>query len=106
MTTVDITEANFDAEVVKSDKPVVADLWAEWCGPCRMYSPIIDEVSDEYKLKAKFVKINVDNNEKLAMQFNVQSIPTTLILVKGKVKAMSVGALPKETLKSWLNKNL
>jgi thioredoxin 1 len=106
MAVADISESSFEAEVVKSDKPVVADMWASWCGPCRMYSPVIDEVSEEYKNKAKFVKINVDENEKLAMQFNVQSIPTTIILVKGKVKAMSVGALPKETLKSWLNKNL
>ena len=102
----DINEADFEAEVVNSDKPVVMDCWAEWCGPCRFYGPIVDEVSGEYEKKAKFVKLNVDNNEKIAIKFNIQSIPTTLILIKGKVKAMQVGAVPKETLKTWLNKNL
>ena len=106
MVVVEVNEGNFDAEVMNSSKLVVADMWADWCGPCRMMAPVFEEVAEEYSSKAKFVKINVDDNEKLAMKFNVQSIPTTLILVKGKIKAMNVGALPKETLKAWLNKNL
>jgi len=106
MAVVDISKDNFESEVLKSKVPVVIDLWAEWCGPCRMYSPIIEQVSEEYDKKVKFVKINVDDNESLAQKYNVMSIPTTLLIEHGEIKAMSVGAVPKETLKNWLKKNL
>ncbi len=102
----EVNESNFDAEVLKSKVPVVMDIWAPWCGPCRMYGPIIEEVSNDYTGKLKFVKINADDNENIAMKYNIMSIPTTLLIKDGKVKAMSVGALPKEALKKWLDKNM
>jgi len=106
MAVADINEKEFDSEVLKSKIPVVIDMWAEWCGPCRMYSPVIEQVSEEYDKKVKFVKINVDDNESLAQKYNVMSIPTTLLIENGEIKAMNVGAVPKESLKGWLKKNL
>lgn len=106
MTVKDINEAEFETEVTKSNIPVLIDMWAEWCGPCRMYSPIVDQVADEMEGKVKFVKVNVDNNQKLAEKYGVMSIPTTLLLVNGKLKAANVGAVPKETLRKWIEKNI
>ncbi len=106
MAVIDVTEATFEAEVLKSNMPVIVDIWATWCGPCRMYSPIVDEVSKEYDGKIKFVKIDADENNSLAAKYNVMSIPTTMLFMGGKVKAISVGAVPKETLKKWIEKNL
>ncbi len=106
MSVTDVNEADFEKEVVQSHIPVVVDIWAPWCGPCRFYSPIVDEVSTEFDGKVKFVKINADDNEKIAVKFNIMSIPTTLLLEKGKLKAMNVGAIPKEALKKWIEKNL
>lgn len=102
----DINENEFEEEVLKSETPVVIDFWAEWCGPCRMFSPLIEEVSEEYKGKVKFVKIDVDKNQQLASKYNVMSIPTAVLIDKGELKAVSVGAIPKESLKEWVNKNL
>ncbi len=101
-----LTTDNFDAEVKKSKEPVVVDFWAEWCGPCRIFSPIIEEVSKEYGGKVKFGKLNTDENQEVAGEYNIMSIPTVLLFEKGQVKAMSVGALPKESFKKWLDKNL
>ncbi len=106
MSVTDVDEASFNEEVVKSSVPVVVDMWAEWCGPCRVFSPVIDEVSAEYNGKVKFVKVNVDDNENLAKKYNIMSIPTTLLMEGGKLKAMNVGAVPKEALKKWIEKNL
>lgn len=106
MSVTDVGDADFDAEVLKSNIPVIVDIWAPWCGPCRMYSPIIDDVAKEYEGKIKFVKINADENESTVMKFNVSSIPTTLLIKKGELKAMSVGAVPKESLKKWIAKNM
>jgi thioredoxin 1 len=106
MSVIDVVEANFEEEVMKSGMPVIVDMWAPWCGPCRMYSPIIDEMAKEYEGKIKFVKVNVDENEKIAGKYNVSSIPTTLLIEKGELKAMSVGALPKDSLKKWIAKNM
>lgn len=103
---IDVTDDNFDGEVLKSDKPVVVDVWAEWCGPCRMYSPIIDAVSKELEGKVKFVKVNADDNQKIDEKYGVMSIPTTLLIKKGELKASSVGAMPKEALKKWIEENL
>ncbi|MCL4404571.1 MAG: thioredoxin [Candidatus Marsarchaeota archaeon] len=101
-----VNEKEFEEEVLKSKVPVLVDVWATWCGPCRMYSPIVDEVSEEYKDKLKFVKVDADENESIAVRYGIMSIPTTLLIENGKVKAQSVGAVPKEVLKKWIDRNL
>ena len=106
MAVIDVNDANFDAEVLDSKIPVLVDIWAEWCGPCRMYSPVIDEVSKEYEGKIKFVKVNADDSEKVVQKYNVTSIPTTLLVKAGEIKAMNVGAVPREALKKWISGNL
>jgi thioredoxin 1 len=106
MSIIDVNDANFDGEVTKSNIPVVVDIWASWCGPCRLFGPIFEDVEKEYAGKVKFVKLDADANEKTVSSFNVSSIPTTLLIVKGQLKAMNVGAVPKETLKKWINQNL
>ncbi len=102
----EFTTKNFEAEVLKSKVPVVVDFWGEWCGPCRIFSPIIDEVSKMYEPKVKFGKLSTDDNSDIAGKYNIMSIPCVLLFDKGEVKAMSVGALPKESFKKWLDKNL
>ena len=103
---IEINSGNFEQEVLKSDVPVVIDFWAPWCGPCRVFSPIIDEVSKEYEGKAKFAKLNTDDNQEIAVKYNIMSIPTVMLFVEGKPKATSVGAVPKEALKKWILKNM
>ena len=105
MAVTDVDEKTFEKEVLKSDKPVVVDIWAEWCGPCRMYGPIIEEVAKEYSNKVKFVKVNADDNQAIDEKYGVMSIPTTLLIKNGQLKASSVGALPKEALKRWIDDN-
>ena len=95
---VEITDANFDELVLKSTQPVIVDFWAEWCGPCRMIGPIIDEMSNEYNGKAVIGKVDVDSNSGISSQFNVRSIPTILFIKNGEVVDKSVGAVPKATL--------
>ena len=106
MSIADINDADFESQVLKSNIPVVIDIWATWCGPCRLYSPVIEEVAKEYEGKIKFLKVDADNNEKIVNKFNIMSIPTTLLIEKGQVKAMNVGAISKDALKKWLSKNL
>ena len=95
---VEITDANFDELVLKSSQPVIVDFWAEWCGPCRMIGPIIDEMSNEYNGKAVIGKVDVDSNYGISSQLNVRSIPTILFIKNGEVVDKSVGAVPKATL--------
>lgn len=106
MSVIDVDEKNFESEVLKSPIPVIVDVWAEWCGPCRFYSPIIDEVSKDYDGKIKFVKLNSDYNTNIAVKYNIMAIPTTLLIKNGTVKAVNVGAVPKETLKHWIDSNI
>ena len=91
----EFTDANFDAEVLQSDVPVVVDFWAVWCGPCRMVGPIIDELSGEYEGTAKVGKVNVDENRTVAAQFGIRNIPTVLFFKNGEVVDKQVGAAPK-----------
>lgn len=102
MAEVIITKDNFENEVIKSDKPVLIDFWASWCGPCRMLSPVIEELAKEYEGRAKIGKVNVDAESELASAFNVSSIPTVVVIKDGKITATSVGYRPKEELEKLL----
>jgi thioredoxin 1 len=106
MSITDVTEANFEKQVLKSNVPVVVDIWAEWCGPCRLYAPIIEEVSKDYEGKVKFFKMNADENQKTLEKYDIMSIPTTLLMENGIVKAMNIGAISKDALRKWLKSNL
>lgn len=101
-----VTEKNFDSEVVKSSIPVLVDFWAQWCGPCRMISPIVDEIAEELKGRLKVVKINVDEAQDLAGQFHIMSIPTLLIFKAGKPVEQIVGAMSKDQLLEKINPQL
>lgn len=100
------TDASFEADVISSDIPVLVDLWAPWCGPCRMVAPILDELASELAGKVKIVKINVDENQAIPAQFGVRSIPTLLIFKQGKAVATQVGALPKGQLLNFINQHI
>ena len=95
MSEMNITKNNFEQEVLHSDKPVLIDFWAPWCGPCRMLSPVISEIAEEYGDKIKVCKVNVDDEGELAASFNVMSIPTLVVVKDGKVTNSAVGVRPK-----------
>ena len=101
-----INDADFETTVVQSDIPVLVDFWAPWCGPCKMIAPILDEIAPEFAGKVKIVKINVDDNQLVAGQFGIRSIPTLLLFKNGQLVATQVGALPKNQLAAFINQHL
>jgi len=106
MKAVEITGTNFQTEVLKSDKPVLLDFWAEWCGPCKMIAPVVEELAEEYDGKLKVGKVDVDSNQQTSMQYGVRSIPTLLIFKGGRVVDQLVGAVPKRILAEKITKHL
>jgi len=92
---IEITDTNFEQEVLKSDVPVLIDFWAVWCGPCRVIAPVVEEIADEYEGKLKVGKLDVDNNPQVAVKYGIRSIPTLLIFNNGEVSDQLIGALPK-----------
>ena len=103
MSALTITKQNYETEVINSQQPVLLDFWADWCGPCRMVSPIIDEVAKETVGSAKVGKINVDEQPELAQQFKVMTIPTLVVMKDGKVVEKKIGVQPKQTIINMLN---
>ena len=102
MAEINVTAENFENEVLKSDKTVLIDFWAAWCGPCKMLSPIIAEISDEYAANVKVCKVNVDEQPELASAFRVSSIPLVVVMKDGKVTGSSLGYVPKEKITALL----
>jgi thioredoxin 1 len=101
-TTIEINETNFESEVLKSDQPVLVDFWAEWCGPCEMLGPVLDEIAREQAGRVKITKVNVDENPALAQRFGIQSIPTLLYFADGQLRNQLVGAANKKRIVSDL----
>jgi thioredoxin 1 len=103
---VHVTDASFDDDVLKANKPILLDFWAEWCGPCKMIAPMLDEVATEYQGKLTIAKINIDDNPKTPQRFNVRGIPTLILFKNGQVEGQKVGALRKADLAAFLDGKL
>jgi thioredoxin 1 len=103
---VHVTDASFDADVLNSQIPVLVDYWAEWCGPCRMIAPILDEISQDYAGRIKVAKVNIDENRDTATKFNIRGIPTLMLFKDGGVAATKVGALSKSQLAAFIDGNI
>ena len=101
-----IKENEFDSEVISSDKPVLIDFWAEWCGPCKEISPILEEIADEMKDIVKIVKMNIDENPNIPNKYGIQSIPTMIIFKKGEPVSTKIGSVVKSELKTWIETSL
>jgi thioredoxin 1 len=102
MATSAVSDATFEAEVKKADVPVLVDFWAEWCGPCRMVAPILEELSEEFAGQLKVVKLDVESNPQVAQSYNIRGIPALLLFKNGQVAGQQIGALPKQKLRAWL----
>ena len=102
MATVKVTDTSWDQDVIKSAEPVVVDFWAEWCGPCRMIGPALEEISNEMNGKVKIAKVNVDENPGIASKLGIRSIPTLMLFKGGKLAGQKVGAAPKGDLSKWI----
>jgi thioredoxin 1 len=103
MSTAKVTDASFDTDVLQSKEPVVVDFWAEWCGPCKMIGPSLEEIATEMAGKVKIAKVNVDENPGVAGKLGIRSIPTLMIFKDGKLTAQKVGAAPKNELMKWIS---
>jgi thioredoxin 1 len=101
-----VGDDNFAAEVLSSETPVLVDFWAEWCGPCRMVAPTLDQLADEFDGKVRIAKLNVDDNQRVAMQYHVQSIPTFILFKDGKIADRMMGAMPKAAFSNFLQKHV
>jgi thioredoxin 1 len=97
-----VSDATFESEVLKATNPVVVDFWAEWCGPCRMIAPALEEIAGSLGEKVKIVKLNVDENPQTAAKYNIQSIPTLMIFKGGEMSSRQIGAAPKQKLEQWI----
>ena len=100
------TDQNFESEVLKSDKPVLVDFWAEWCGPCRLISPTVEAVAEEYGNRAKFGKLNVDENQSVTARYQIRGIPTLLVFKNGEVQEQQVGVASKDAIIKMLERQL
>ena len=106
MATHKVSDASFEQDVLKSESPVVVDFWAEWCGPCKMIAPMLNEIATEYKEKVTIAKLNIDENPKTPQRFNVRGIPTLILFKNGQVEGQKVGALRKTDLAAFLDSKL
>ena len=100
------TDATFDEDILNSETPVLLDFWAEWCGPCKMIAPVLDEIAEEYKDRLKIAKINIDENPHTPPRFGIRGIPTLILFKNGTVEAQKVGAVSKSQLAAFLDSNL
>ena len=103
MSTLKLTDVNFEDEIVASQKPILVDFWAEWCGPCKQIGPILDEISEEKKEDIIIAKVNIDDNPETPSKYGVRGIPTLMMFNKGKLVDTKVGSLPKSALNSWID---
>jgi thioredoxin 1 len=103
---VQLTDTNFEEEVIKSDVPVLVDYWAEWCGPCKMIAPVLDEIAGEYQGKVKIAKLNIDDNPQTPPRFGIRGIPTLMLFKNGDVEATKVGAVSKSQLTAFIDSNV
>lgn len=101
-----VTDSNFDTEVLQENLPVLVDYWAEWCGPCKMIAPILDDVAQEYAGRLKIAKLNIDDNQETPAKFGIRGIPTLMLFKGGNVEATKVGALSKSQLTAFIDSNL